>query len=363
VKTLLSVADKIAWQPVLIAGFELVALVLLWIWVWNRRQQIPTAVQFVLIVLTARFLLFGTPLSWFAYYATLDPAFIDFRERDLVANKVKTFLAPPAEQKFVAVGSSQTRAVYSQFSKNNPVLGYYSLAGMGPADYVEEYGEILKRRPKVILLYLSEFDLARPVDLTNSRLSDLPIREWPEFFRLVASVKGVETAKDTLVAMTVADLFPENKYSFLVADYTKQLLSHIAGDPVTVPTIAEQTRVQTASLKSLRADAVPEQMIFLEAFLRLTERDRLPVVLVEGQYNPVAYTSANIRMNRDVIAPDLAELKKKFANVVVVSRAEASQFTQSDYEDDYHVKPEAGERFAAHLLRLLAGKVTLSRLQ
>src|SRR5664279_3700261 len=149
---------------------------------WKRRTRTPTAVQFLLIVVTARYLLFATPLSWFAYYATIGTAFIDSRERDIVAAKVKTFLAPAPDQQFLAVGSSQTRAIYTAYSKKNPVRGYYVLAGMQPLDYVNEYGEILKSRPKVILLYISEFDLGRPLDLSTCRLSDLQLGEWPAFY-------------------------------------------------------------------------------------------------------------------------------------------------------------------------------------
>lgn len=357
---LLGLANRIAWQPVLlvVAGFAL--LVVAWLWMWPRRHRLPTVLQFLLIVLTVRYALFTMPLSWGFYYATIHPAFIDFRERGLVANKVKEFLAPPPEQKYVAVGSSQTRAVYSQFSRQNPVLGFYSLAGMGPVDYVEQYGEILKRRPKVLLLYVSEFDLARPLDLTNARISDLPLSLWPEFYRLVSTAAGPAAARETLTGMAVADLFPENKYSFLAADYAKQIRSWLAGKAAAVPTVEQQTEQQLASLKHLSADAVPTQMLFLEAFLQMTERDGIPVVLVEGQYNPLAYTDDNLRLNREIITPLLATLPKRFANVTMLDRADTREFAASDYEDGYHVKPEAGARFAAHLLHLLENRVTLS---
>ena len=279
-----------------------------------------------------------------------------------MSNKVKEFLAPSPAQKDVAVGSSQTRAVYSQFSKENRILGFYSLAGMGPVDYVEQYGEILKRRPKVLLLYVSEFDLARPIDLTNARLSDLPLRLWPEFYSLVSKTVGLETARETLTGMAIANLFPENKYSFIFSDYAKQIRFWLAGRHAVVPTPEQLTEIQLASLSHLTSDSVPEQMVFLDAFLRMTERDGIPVVLVEGQYNPAAYSDANLRLNRDVIEPLLAALPRQFTNVIVLDRTETQEFAASDYEDGYHVKPEAGSRFAAHLVQLLEKRVALSRL-
>ncbi len=359
---LVSVVDKIAWLPFIIACGQFSALAFLWLWVWKRRECTPTLAQFLLIVMTARFLLFGTPLSWFTYYATIDSNFVDPRERDIIANKIKTFFLPPPQQKFLAVGSSQTRAVYSHFSKHNPILGYYTLAGMQPADFVDEYTEIVKRRPKVVLLYISEFDLGRQVDLSTSRLSDLSIKEWPNFYRSAAAAAGPKKAWDTMVAIAIADLFPENKYSFIFKDYFKQLRSRFLGARETPPTFAQQIRLERNSLNNLRADAVPAELIFLDEFLKLAERDRIPVVLVEGQYNPVAYNDKNVPMNRNVIEPALAKLQKTFPNVTLVRRADLRQFNESDYQDAYHVKAEAGDRFVTQLLALLERREKETRL-
>jgi hypothetical protein len=358
-----SIAARIGWLPVTLATAECIALVLVWLWVWKRRERTPTAAQFVLIVLTARFVLFATPLSWFAYYATIGSDFIDSRERDIVAAKVKTFLAPPPGQEFLAVGSSQTRAVYTQYSKKNPILGYYVLAAMQPIDYVDEYGEILKSRPKVILLYISEFDLGRPVDLSTCRLSDLRLAQWPAFYKLIAQAAGPKAAWDTMAGIAIADLFPENKYSFIFADYLKEVRARFAGSPPDTPTIAQETHREITTLRKLTAETVPRQALFLEEFLRLTERDGIPVVLVEGQYNPHAYTAKNVALNRDVLEPALERMQLGFSNLAVVRRASIRQFAANDYRDGYHVKPDAGDHFVTQLLDLLRRQQTVSLLK
>jgi hypothetical protein len=357
------IASRIAWLPVTITAAECTALVLAWLWLWKHRERTPTAAQFALIVVTARFLLFATPLSWFTYYTTIGTDFIDSRERDIVAAKVKTFLAPAPGQQFLAVGSSQTRAIYTQYSKKNPILGYYVLAGMQPLDYVSQYGEILKSRPKTILLYISEFDLGRPLDLSTSRLSDLQFREWPAMFKLIAQAAGTKAAWNTMAGIAVADLFPENKYSFIFADYLKQLRARLAGRAPGGPTIDQQTRRQIATLEQLSGATVPAQLLFLEEFLRLTERDGVPVVLVEGQYNPRAYTARNAVLNRDVLGPALDQMQERFSNLAVVRRASVPAFAVGDYLDGYHVKPDAGDRFAAELLDLLRRQQTVSVLR
>lgn len=75
-----------------------------------------------------------------------------------------------------------------------------------------------------------------------------------------------------------------------------------------------------------------------------------------------AHTEANLRLNHEVVKPLLAALPHRLSNVTVLGRAETKTFVVSDYENIFHVKLGAGERFAADLVRLLDQRMALTRL-
>ena len=78
----------------------------------------------------------------------------------------------------------------------------------------------------------------------------------------------------------------------------------------------------------------------------------MKVVIIEGQYNPLAYTEKSRYLNK-VTHNELESFAKKFKNVTFFSRSNVMQFTEDDYMDAVHVKSESGYRFVESLMKNL----------
>ena len=124
-------------------------------------------VLFILLALMlVRHCLFHTETSWRFYLEHLQPEDIGvtgFREHDFLKEEVQHFSLPsdfPGVE-YLAVGSSQTGFLYHKQSVKTPErLRVITVGGMSPFDFMLFRSRIEAYKPKNILLYLSELDMA-----------------------------------------------------------------------------------------------------------------------------------------------------------------------------------------------------------
>ena len=90
---------------------------------WKNFVYLP------LLFLTIRVLFLQNPLSW-SFYRRLTVDDVGWRQKDEIHSKFEHYLSPkPVE--YLAVGSSQTGAVYEPYAKQHDHLRVLSFAGMG----------------------------------------------------------------------------------------------------------------------------------------------------------------------------------------------------------------------------------------
>jgi hypothetical protein len=271
--------------------------------------------------------------------------FNDHRDQTIVVERIKSFLDKGSP--YLAIGSSQTHAVYKEYAHAHGELDYFHLAGMTPFDYWLEYDRLAAKHPGTMLLYMSEFDLARGLSAPASRTSSLALWHLPELYRLVRTAAGEPMARQLVLEKLIAELFPEHKYAFIASAFGKRL----TGAPRPAAEV-EKAPLENhlKNLAKLNADKVPAQTVFLHAFLKRAEEDGIPVVIVEGQYHPKGYSPKNASIRKDRVEPLLAALPQRYPNVKFLPLAETLTFSEQDYSDGYHVKPASGLAFVRALL-------------
>jgi hypothetical protein len=344
--------------------FVMAAVVALLLWLGLRKAS---RWSFYLLVagtyLGLRLLLFGNPVAWYAYYLALDVDKIDMREKDTIVSEAKKFFVPD-QLKYLAVGQSQTWAIYRKYSNEHPdFVRYFELGGMTSVDMVGCLGRILEMHPEHVLLYLSGFDMSRQPQY--SAIAFLPEQGF-RIFSYVRELESLPPAPDKNLAireLLIGELLPEVKYAFVFTDLFKQYVADPLGLTRT-ETAGDRTAQQLKRLDQLVDNAnIGDMARFLEIFLSEMQRAGIKVTLIEGQYNPRSYTPKAIAFENDVMSPYLASLCGKYSNLHVWLRDGIDQFSQADYTDAYHVNAEAGYRFTEHVVDLLAqenGKACLN---
>jgi hypothetical protein len=341
-------------QAVLIAaGFVLV-------YIWKPRWR--NLARCILVVWAIRLILFGQYLSWEAYADHLSVEDLGWRPKRVVSVEHKKFFKTSLRAPYVAVGSSQTLAVYGSYSKeHDEELGLFQIAGMSPLDFWLYRHYIAQKKPQYILLYLSEFDQAKE-----------PRMEWAKFapsqgLALAGIYPALErTARKggselALKEMMVAEIFPEYKYSFIFKGFLDKATKKRKA--LATPSLREQLDPNPLKLlehaRGLEDDLsdqwIEDNKYFLEKFLVFCRERGFKVLIVEGQYNPLAVTEKTAYLN-EFVRQELQELDQTFDHVVFIPRARVMEFGRDDYRDVMHVRPEAGYRFAQQLMNVLKDK-------
>lgn len=322
----------------------------------SRRRRLPLRAKLftaALIFGSVRFALVGNPWVWDAYAARLHPEDIGWRQVSVVSKRVESLDPPPPARRLLAVGSSQTEAVYRAYAERHPELAVFEMAAMGPFDFVTYSPLIRRQNPDTLLLFLSDFDMARPPDPDALVLSPAQglrsLRIWGQ----VLSEESLDSRRALVAEMAVGELFPEFKYRFVFRGIVDKAMRRIAQRLAPSPADTEEHESITTRVRILRSEISQANLAFHERFLTEflgeTSSWGTAVLIVEGQYNPIVSDSSTVRV-REEVRRRLVQFADAFPHVRYVSSSEVLVFSETDFQDLSHVTPEAGYAFVRALL-------------
>lgn len=314
-------------------------------------------VYFVLLVAFTRLLLFYNPFTWALYNKLLSVNEMDWRQYDELVYEGNKFISDDTDIKYYAVGASATGVTYKQYAKEHPDLKFFSMAGLSPLDMYTFRYEIIRHKPKVILLNLSELDMARKTELSSSQWSPFSLKDIREFEKVVDTVKYF-TDDDRTVSQAIifGKYFPEFKYSFIYKSLLEKIFREKeanvfanAGDN-SVDTV--QFRIHMREIGRLSREYIPFNAYYLAKSVKFFNGKKIPVIVVEGQYNPRAYCNKTKTLNQEVRNVINTTIKSDPMNRFI-HREQLYQFADTEYRDGYHVKSLAGLRFTTDLVKYL----------
>jgi len=310
----------------------------------------------ILTILVIRFLLFGNPGAWALFTELLTPAEVGYREYDVMEHEQNKYeLGPPPE--FLAIGSSQIGAIFAPADSQR--LELFSLAGMGPLDMELYRSWIAGVRPGHVILYLSEFDIARPPFFDVARFADVPLIELPSAWHALVTRSGKTEGRTAFFEVVLAQLFPEYKYSFISRGMTHGLLRppEFGAAPeqpqaTTVPILEQQ--VENLK-KNMVEEPIPYNLALVADFIDYLHARGIGVIIVDGQYNPLGVTERNAELHRRV--REALQSMASAHHAMYIPRDDVLEFTEADFVDGYHVRPSAARRFVDRLLRVIDARV------
>ncbi len=309
----------------------------------------------VILILFLRIFLFDQYVSWGNYLNHLTVDDVGWRQMSVLEFEKVKFFKKEQPVPFLAVGSSQTHAIFDPYAVEHKELSVFYLSGMGPMDLYLYRDFVASFKPKVILLYLSEFDLAQAPRLEGAKLAprqglDL-LKTYPKLLEIAKKTNSETELKE----MVVSELLPEYKYSFIFKGFSEKLMRKNKAlqaesllKALTPNTEQIKADIEHAQ-KAWDAGWIKYNRHFLSEFLSYCEDKSLKVIIVEGQYHPWAYTTKSIYLN-EISVKELRSLTETFKNVTFIPRSAVIRFGQDDYSDATHVKEKPAKLFVEDLL-------------
>jgi beta-glucosidase len=309
----------------------------------------------VAVFLTLRLLAFDNPVIWKRVYGRLAPEEIGWRQWDVVRAATPSADPAPASAPFLAVGSSQTDAIYRDYAEAHEAFDVLTIAAMSPLDFELYQRQILSRRPRTVLLYLSELDLAQWI--VEEAVVMAPRQGWrlARTWRDVSTLPGGERYRTAMVRLLAGELSPELKYGFALRGAAEQAMTRLArrvGRSRATPEGAPiELRIEWIR-EALTEDALAFNLGALERFVERLGRAGVQVVVVEGSYHPDVLDD-RLRALRVRVRAALRELADRHPAVRLIEREEVLALPPEGFRDLTHVEPEVGAVIAHRVARLV----------
>jgi lysophospholipase L1-like esterase len=301
---------------------------------------------------TLRVLLFGNPLVWQFYHQRLDAEQIGWRQASVIRHQLDRFVDPGPERAYLALGSSQTDRIYSEYALTHDELDVFVLAGMSPLDLYLSRSAIDRIGHRTALLYLSELDLARrppPEAIVTSPAQGLDLwRTWSA----VRALPDAGRYRRAFVDLAVGEVLPEYKYGFVLRGAWNEMLrkvSRAVGRPDPPRARASHEQMVAWLRESFDEDAFGINLLFLDRYLAHANARGVEVVIAEGAYRPMVRTPELDRLAARARA-ELHALADRHPAVRFLERSEILDFADEDFDDLTHLNFESGRRFVHHLL-------------
>ena len=96
-------------------------------------------------------------------------------------------------------------------------------------------------------------------------------------------------------------------------------------------------------------------MYYLKKAIHYFNEKNIRIIIIEGQYNPLAYKAENLKLNKEV-RKLLTEFLTSTPENIYIPREDILNFDPHDYRDGYHVKEKAGLKFVINLIKKLDDK-------
>ncbi|HYQ70368.1 MAG TPA: hypothetical protein VET88_00420 [Gammaproteobacteria bacterium] len=313
--------------------------------------------RLLIVFLALRLVLLGNPWVWQLYAEKLQFADVGWRQYSVIDNMRDSYLSDGRQPRYLAVGSSQTEKLYSYHAKRHADFEIFGLAGMTPLDLLMFRRQIAARNPEVILLYLSDFDIARQIPPESISMAPRQGAGMIQLWSWFGALSAGDTYERAKVELLAGEIFPEFKYGFVFRGIGNKIMHRVA------KRVGRQTPTQPSGwtpldvrVKLLRETIATEYIdtgvSLLRAFLEFTATINTRVVIVEGQYHPAVFDEATLKANREVAAR-LSALAADFGHASYIPRSLTGEFTAEDYTDLTHVRSRAGRDFTTRLLGLL----------
>jgi len=321
----------------------------------KSKYRYKKILMLICCVFIARFILFYNPAAWFIYYKTLGWEDIGFRQVTVVTHELRHYFKPSENIKYMAIGSSQIGAIFSEYSKKNDDFYKLEFAGMGPIDYVLYRNYVKLVRPKQVILQLSEFDLAREPSYSTLKYAPSQGRSIVDYSNSLYALGDPKKSKLAIREMLISMVFPEFKYSFIFKGYLKKISKIISVKNQDGVEGKDVVNNQLYSLGNKLSDEfIPISIEFVEKFVKFCVDENIKVFIAEGQYNPLSYSAKNIELNK-LVSRKLSEISTRYASVYFVGRKDLVSFEKEDFVDVYHVNSIKGYEFSKSLISLIEG--------
>jgi hypothetical protein len=337
--------------PILLVGCILV---------FNKFIKQPIVIwilNFIVVLLFWRCCIFYNPVSWATYKKLLPLKSIDWRQYDVMKTETNKYLKPNKALKYLAVGSSQTSELYKLYVNDHSDLALFSLAGLSTLDLYTYRREIVRQHAAYVLMYLSEFDIARRPELFSGKWSPFSFHDIFELNSILDTTKYFDPGdKQIITDVLFGKFLPEYKYAFVFKELTNKILNKNELMNIIPPTqIVDSVNlgVQLKSLNELSEKYTAFNMFYLKKAMQYFNQNQVHVIIIEGQYNPLAYNSNNLLLNKKVRSL-LQDLVQKYPQNSFITREEILNFKLEDYRDGYHVKEKAGLKFTEILIHKLS---------
>lgn len=337
-------------------AFKLTGAMIMFIFLWRFKPRWRNAGYAVVIIVLVRMAIFDNPYIWGHHFTKLNTDDVGWRQQSALGVEYYKFFKINEPKKYLAVGSSQSYAIYTPYSKEHNHLIVFNLSGMTPLDMFFYRHYIVERKPEYILLFLSEFDLAKIPNLDAVKIGPNQnlglIKELP----VLLEILKLAPPSIALYEIIIGEFLPEYKFSFIFRGYLdkwtekRQALKIKSKLDDLSPTKQQVTDAINDLVHELDSKWIPFNTYFLEKFLGFCQKHDIKIVISEGQYNPLAYTERTLGLN-EMARKELEQLDKKFKTVTFLPRPQTPRFMTEDYQDSVHVKPENGIRYAQDLIK------------
>ena len=225
---------------------------------------------------------------------------------------------------------------------------------MLPIDIYLFRRDLAAKKPKTLVLYFSMFDFGYPPPLGVFIKSPMPAGDFFAsglliYGGLLPGPHEISALSFFLVTFFSA-LFPELRYAFIFKGFVSKMINYnyelkqFGGKD---PGMAPQPSLldfQLGRLNSMTGSAIRFNLKTVEKIISYFEHKGVRVVILQGQYNPLAYTEKNLALDAQV-REALINLAAQHSNCVYVPREKLYNFSVNEYWDGYHVKPEAAQKF------------------
>jgi len=339
-------------------SFFAAVVILVCLFFFSRKQlrsSLQKGISVLIVVMVLRLFLLYNPFIWRFYKNSLTEKEVGWLNRDVLRIEYyKYFRYFFCLSKYCILGSSQVGYVFPPGLLGDAQV--FTMSGLSPLGYLGLKDYFRFDRPEYIVLFISDLDMARFPDQAYLRTSltggfDL-LKIFPRIFENKAFREKYSTKKlDFFARFIFAQIFPEWKFSFVFKGFLNKLKGYnyelkevtnieLADVPAEV-SLKEQLKNLT---ENHFEEPIPANLILLEEFVSFCYLNKIKVIILEGQYNPLAYTEKNMQLEKSV-RNGITKLLLSYPNLVYIPREKLYQFTESDYLGGYHVNFQAAQRF------------------
>ena len=320
------------------------------------RQARPwnTILRCVIVFLIIRVVTLENPWAWHAYESLLRGRRIGWRQMGVIrAERGSFFRSGPV--RYLAVGSSQTDAIYSDLPGERPDVRVFPLGGMFPLDLVLYRDQIFDTRPSAVLLYVAEWDLCRDHEPEHIALAPSQGAAFPVLARDILERPGGRRYSRDLVRLGVGEFFPEYKYGYIFRDLTDAVTGKSRFNPPVEPKTFDPNEVQwwtDLMQNSLTESTIPFHEAFLRDFVRSCTQRGIRVAIVQGRVIPRARVG-KIPVLASRVDEILREIARDDPSVLYIPIADQPDLVDDDFRDATHLRREVGLRFARAIVAKL----------